>query len=92
MTNQLIVKLGTLSVSVATHFKEEARAFEPQLMAAAEDVGHKLEAWTSAVDHWVETHFEPEAEKLREEAGAAYRLAVTKAHELIDAAKAHLQA
>lgn len=90
MTNQLIEKLGTLSASVAEHVEADVRAYEPKLKAAAEQLGHRLESWTSAVEHWVELHFTPEAERLREEAGAAYRVAVMDAHTLIDRLKARL--
>lgn len=88
MTSQLSTKLRELATYAHTHADALVQEYGPKLDAAAEDVSHKLEAWTNAVDHWVETHFEPEAEKLRGEAGAAYRLATTKAHELMDEAKA----
>lgn len=92
MTNQLIVKLGTLSVSVANHVAILVQAYEPRLKAAAEDLDHRLEAWTNAVDAWAEGHFEPELEHAREAAGVAYRLAVKEAHVLIDEVKARLAA
>lgn len=90
MSDQFIQKLGTLSVSAATHVDAAVREYEPKLKAAAENIGHTLHVWLDAVDAWVESHFEPEAEKLREQAGGAYRAAVVEAHQLADEVKAHL--
>lgn len=90
MTNQLILKLGNLSAAAAISLSAEANALEPKLKAAAEDVDHKLEAWTSSVDAWAEAHFTAETAALHVDAGTAYRDAVAKAHVLIDEVKAHL--
>lgn len=81
MTTQLVKRLTNLAEFMDGEYG-------PKLRAAADDVEHKLEAWTSEVDRWVELHFDAEAEKVREEAGAAYREAVKVAHDLIAKAKA----
>lgn len=90
MTHQLAEKLRAFADQAETSLAAAANALAPKLREAAEDAEHKLEAWTTAVDHWVEVHFTAAAGGAREEAGAAYRLAVTKAHELLDEVKAHL--
>jgi len=90
MTVQLIEKLKNFAIAAEGTISEKAKELAPKLHAAADDLEHKLEAWTSSVDHWVETHFTPEAEKLRQEAGAEYRAAVAEAHKLVDEAKTHL--
>jgi hypothetical protein len=90
MTNQFIERLGTLSVDAATHVSDEVKAYEPKLKAAAEKIASTLHDWTDRVDEWVESHFDPAAEKVRQEAGAAYRAAVQEAHALADEVKAKL--
>ncbi|HLZ23649.1 MAG TPA: hypothetical protein VKQ30_16180 [Ktedonobacterales bacterium] len=90
MTIQLIDKLKNFATAAEGMLTTKAKELAPKLHAAADDLEHKLEAWTSSVDHWVETHFTPEAEKLREQAGADYRAAVAEAHKLVDEAKTHL--
>lgn len=90
MTTTLIARLGNLATAVQAHATEEVRELAPKLRATAEDVEHCLEAWTSAVDAWADAHFKEAAHATQENAGAAYRTVVAKAHELIDEAKAHL--
>lgn len=90
MTTTLIARLGNLATAVQAHASEEVRLLAPKLRAAADDIEHKLEAWTAAVDAWAEAHFTTEAQKVREDAGEAYRNVVQDAHKLIDEAKAHL--
>lgn len=90
MTTTLIARLGNLATAVQAHASEEVRLLAPKLRVAADDVEHYLEAWVSSVDDWVEAHFTVEAQKVREDAGEAYRNAVQDAHKLIDEAKAHL--
>lgn len=88
MTSQLVTKLVNLAHQLKTNADTEIAAYSPKLHAVAADLEHTLEAWTSSVDHWVELHFTPEAEKLRQEAGALYRATVQKAHELLAEASA----
>lgn len=82
MTTHLVNKLEALATKLETNVSAEIAEYAPRLRVAAADAAHKLEAWTAAVDHWVELHFQEAAEKAREEAGAAYRAAVTFAHNL----------
>lgn len=82
MTSQLVTKLETLAHSLQSNVSAEIAEYAPKLRTAASDLEHKLESWTTAVEHWVELHFTEVAEKAREEAGAAYREAVKVAHDL----------
>lgn len=90
MTTTLPARLGNLAAAAATSVSAEAKALEPKLRAAAEDVAHKLEAWTSSVDAWAEAHFTAETAALHVDAGTAYRASVAEAHALIAEAKTHL--
>lgn len=90
MTTTLPSRLGNLAAAVQAHASEEVRLLAPKLRAAADDVAHKLEAWTSSVDAWAEAHFTAETAALHVDAGTAYRAAVAEAHVLIAEAKTHL--
>lgn len=83
MTIQLVNRLNTLATGASAEFG-------PKLAAAAADLEHKVEAWTSAVDAWVEAHFSVAAEHVRIVAGEEYRQAVREAHDLIARVKATL--
>ncbi len=86
MTSQLVTKLETLAHQLQANASAEIAAYAPRLRAAASDLEHKLEGWTSAVEHWVELRFDEASERAREEAGALYRAAVAEAHKLHDEA------
>lgn len=87
MTLTIITKARNLAVAIEHNVSEEIAAYSPKLKEAAERAEQAYDNWQSAVEHWIETHFEPAAETAKQEASRAYTAVLRTLHDLHEEAR-----
>jgi hypothetical protein len=78
----LFVKARNLAVAIQWNVSAEIAAYAPKLHAAVDDAEHKLHVWQADVEQWVESHFTPAAEAVKDESRKAYDAALRFVHDL----------
>ncbi len=78
----LFIKARNLATILETSVSAEIAAYSPKLRAAVDDAETKLHAWQSDVETWIETHFPPAAEAVKNESRKLYEAALKAVHDL----------
>lgn len=82
MSSTLFAKARALATSLESNVSAEIAAYSPRLHAAVDDAEHRLVAWQADVEHWIELHFQPVAEKAKNESRKLYEEALRYVHDL----------
>jgi flagellar biosynthesis/type III secretory pathway protein FliH len=75
-------KARELAESLKSNVSAEIAEYGPRLHAAVDDAEHKLELWRADMEHWIELHFQPAAEAVKDESRKAYEAALRFVHDL----------
>jgi hypothetical protein len=78
----IFTKARALADAIKSNVDAEIAAYAPKLHAAVNDAENKLHTWQTDVEHWIELHFQPAAERIKTESRAAYESALKFVHDL----------